>query len=51
MLDFDNLKQGAVAAVAAILLTATTLVASVGPAHVAETTPVDFAQADGAPHA
>ena len=51
MLDFENLKQGAVAALGAILLTATTVVASVGPARVAETTPVHVAQAGGALHA
>ena len=51
MLNFDNLKQSAVAAVGAVLLTATTVVASVGPARIAETTPVHVAQIDGALHA
>ena len=53
MLNFDNLKQGTIAALAAIVLTATTVVAAVGPARVAETTPVQVAHAQtgGADHA
>ena len=52
MFDFSNLKQGAVAALASIVLTATAVGAAVGPAHVAETAPAQIAhmQADGALH-
>ena len=37
MFDFDNLKQGAIAAAAAIVFTATAVGAAVGPARIAET--------------
>ena len=40
MYDFDNLKHGLIAAAAAIVFTATTVAAAVGPARLAETTPV-----------
>jgi hypothetical protein len=50
MFDLDNLKQGAIAAVAAIVLTATAVGAAVGPARAVETAPVRVAaaQIDGA---
>jgi hypothetical protein len=50
MFDLDNLKQGAVAALGAIVLTATAVGAAVGPARVAETASVQVAaaQIDGA---
>lgn len=50
MFDLDNLKQGVVAAIGALVLTATAVGAAVGPARVAETAPAQIAaaQIDGA---
>lgn len=42
---FDNLKQNAVAAVAAAIFTVTAVGAAVGPARAIETAPVAYAQA------
>ena len=42
---FDNLKQNAIAAVAAAILTTTAVGAAVGPARAIETAPVVYAQA------
>jgi hypothetical protein len=41
---FDNLKQNAIAAVGAAILTFTTVGAAVGPARAIETAPVSYAQ-------
>jgi hypothetical protein len=40
MFDFNRIKEGAVAAVAAVVLTATAVGAAVGPARAVETAPV-----------
>jgi hypothetical protein len=45
MFKSDSIKQGLVAALAAIVFTATTVTAAVGPARVAETTPIQVAAA------
>jgi hypothetical protein len=43
MFNTDNLKQTALAAIAAIVFTATAVGAAVGPARVAETAPTQVA--------
>ena len=43
MFNFDNLKQSAIAAVAALFFTVTAVGAAVGPARIAETSPVQLA--------
>ena len=45
MIDFDSIKQGVIAALAAIIFTATAVGAAVGPARLAETAPVQIAEA------
>ena len=45
MFNFDNLKQSAIAALAAVVFTATAVGAAVGPARIAETSPVQLADA------
>jgi hypothetical protein len=45
MLDFEKYTQRAVAALGAALLTATSVIASVGPAHDARIAPVQVASA------
>lgn len=49
MFDLDNLKQGVIAAIGAIILTATAVGAAVGPARAVETAPILVAavQIDG----
>jgi hypothetical protein len=53
MFDFNRIKEGAVAAVAAVVLTATAVGAAVGPARAVETAPVVAAavEAGGTLHA
>jgi hypothetical protein len=46
MFDFGKIQSAAVAAVAAILLTAVTVAAAVGPARAAETEHTVYAAAD-----
>ena len=43
MMNFDNLKHSAIAAIAAVVFTATAVGAAVGPARIAETSPVQIA--------
>jgi hypothetical protein len=45
MFDFDKIRQGAIAAVAAIVLTATAVGAAVGPARALETAPAAMLRA------
>jgi hypothetical protein len=45
---FNSLKQSAVAALGAIILTATAVGAAVGPAHAIEMAPIVYAQAQPA---
>jgi hypothetical protein len=45
---FNNLKQSAIAAVGAAILTFTSVAAAVGPARAVETAPVVYAQAQSA---
>lgn len=45
MFDMSKIKEGAVAAIAALILTATAVGAAVGPARSLETSPVVYADA------
>ena len=52
MSRFDQIKQGALAALASVILTATAVGAAVGPAEAVDAAPVFAAvQADAASHA
>jgi outer membrane biogenesis lipoprotein LolB len=52
MYDFSKIKQGALAALASVILTATAVGAAVGPAEAVQASPVYAAvQADGATNA
>ncbi len=52
MFDFSQIKQGALAALASVILTATAVGAAVGPAETATAAPAYAAvQADGATNA
>jgi hypothetical protein len=48
MFDYDKIKESALAAVGAIILSATAVGAAVGPARAIETAPVVYAQLDTA---
>ena len=43
MFNLDNLKQSAIAGLAAVVFTVTAVGAAVGPARIAETSPVQVA--------
>ena len=45
---FNDLKQSAIAAIGAVILTVTAVGAAVGPARAIETAPVAYAQAQAA---
>jgi hypothetical protein len=43
MFDFQKIREGALAAIASVILTATAVGAAVGPARAVETTPIAYA--------
>ena len=43
MFNFDKIREGALAAIASIILTATAVGAAVGPARAVETAPISYA--------